>query len=35
LRKTKHTHHPVEDAIGNTEALLYMRDFMGLGIKLE
>jgi len=35
LRKTKHTHHPVDDAIGNAEALLYMRDYMGLGIKLE
>lgn len=24
LRKTKHTHHPVDDAKGNAEALLYM-----------
>lgn len=25
LRKTKHTHHPVDDAMGNAEALLAMR----------
>lgn len=31
LRKTKHTHHPVDDAMGNAEALLAMRD-MGLNI---
>lgn len=31
LRKTKHTHNPVDDAIGNAEALLAMRD-MGLRI---
>ena len=29
LRKTKHTHHPVDDARGNVEALLAMED-MGL-----
>jgi hypothetical protein len=23
-RKTKHTHHPVDDAKGNAEALLYL-----------
>lgn len=34
LRKTKHTHHPVDDAKGNAEALLHMRDKMGLKIKL-
>lgn len=34
LRKTKHSHHPVMDATGNAEALLYMKDTMGLGIKL-
>jgi hypothetical protein len=34
LRKTKHTHHPVDDAKGNAEALLYMKYKMGLGIKL-
>ena len=33
LRKTRHTHHPVDDAKGNAEALLAMRD-MGLKIKL-
>ena len=32
LRKTKHTHHPVDDAKGNVEALLQMID-MGLIIK--
>ncbi|SRR6266481_1151007 len=34
LRKTKHTHHPVDDAKGNAEALLYMKGNMGLKIKL-
>ncbi|MCW1915266.1 3'-5' exoribonuclease [Luteolibacter sp. GHJ8] len=33
LRKTKHTHHPVDDAKGNAEALLAMKE-MGLGIRL-
>jgi hypothetical protein len=33
LRRTKHTHHPVDDARGNAEALLAMKD-MGLNIKL-
>lgn len=31
LRKTKHTHHPVDDARGNAEALLHMKE-MGLKI---
>lgn len=34
LRKTRHTHNPVDDAIGNAEALLTMKDDMGLKIKL-
>ena len=34
LRKTRHTHNPVDDAKGNAEALLEMRDGMGLGIRL-
>jgi hypothetical protein len=34
LRKTRHTHHPVDDALGNAEALLYMKDTMGLKIRL-
>ncbi len=34
LRKTKHTHHPVDDAKGNAEALLHMKDSMELKIKL-
>lgn len=33
LRKTKHTHHPVDDARGNAEALLTMRNKLGLKIK--
>jgi len=34
LRKTKHTHHPVDDAKGNAEALLEMKQ-MGLKISLD
>ena len=34
LRKTKHTHHPVDDSKGNAEALLYMKNNMDLKIKL-
>lgn len=34
LRKTKHTHHPVDDAIGNAEALLEMKN-IGLKITLD
>ena len=34
LRKTRHTHHPVDDAKGNAEALLTMRETMGLKIRL-
>lgn len=34
LRKTEHTHHPVDDARGNAEALLHMKSEMGLKIKL-
>ncbi len=33
LRKTKHTHNPVDDAKGNAEALLTMKHEMGLKIK--
>lgn len=32
LRQTKHTHDPVDDAVGNAEALLAMR---GMGLKLQ
>ncbi|MEW7281205.1 exonuclease domain-containing protein [Aquimarina sp. 2201CG1-2-11] len=35
LRKTKHTHHPVDDARGNAEALLTMKNEMNLGISLK
>lgn len=34
LRKTKHTHNPVDDAKGNAEALLTMKKELGLKIKL-
>ena len=32
LRKTRHTHDPVDDARGNAEALLHMRDEMGFKV---
>ena len=32
LRRTKHTHHPVDDAKGNAEALLAMRE---AGLKIS
>lgn len=35
LRRTRHTHHPLDDARGNAEALLAMRDEMGLEIDLR
>jgi hypothetical protein len=35
LRKTKHTHHPVDDAKGNMEALLAMKNSMGLQIGMK
>lgn len=35
LRKTKHTHHPVDDAKGNAEALLAMRDTKNLKITVD
>ena len=34
LRKTKHTHHPVDDARGNAEALLAIKAENGLKIKI-
>jgi len=34
MRKTKHTHNPVDDARGNAEALLKMQE-MGLQIKFD
>jgi hypothetical protein len=34
LRRTKHTHHPVDDAKGNAEALLQMKE-MGLKINFS
>jgi hypothetical protein len=33
LRKTEHTHNPVDDALGNAEALLHMKE-AGLKIRL-
>ncbi len=35
LRKTKHTHRPVDDARGNAEALLQITEEYGLNIRLE
>ncbi len=35
LRKTKHSHHPVDDAKGNAEALLTMKKELGLKISLK
>ena len=32
LRRTKHTHHPVDDARGNAEALLQLKEQYGLKI---
>lgn len=32
LRKTKHTHNPVDDATGNAEALLRIKQEYGLKI---
>jgi hypothetical protein len=34
LRRTQHTHNPVDDAMGNAEALLAMKNKFGLKIKL-
>ena len=35
LRKTKHTHNPVDDAMGNAEALIHMKNEMGLKISFK
>lgn len=35
LRKTSHTHDPVDDALGNAEVLLLMKKEMGLKISLK
>ncbi len=35
LRKTAHTHHPVDDARGNAEALLAIKNKYGLKIRLR
>lgn len=35
LRETGHTHHPVDDAIGNAEALLKMKEEFELKIRLD
>ena len=34
-RKTRHSHLPVDDAMGNAEALIAFRDELGLKIKFE
>jgi hypothetical protein len=33
LRKTQHTHHPVDDARGNAEAMLELHEKLGLQIR--
>ena len=33
LRRTAHTHHPLDDVRGNAEALLYMKEHLGLKIR--
>ncbi len=35
LRKTTHTHNPVDDAMGNAEVLIFMKNEMGLKISLK
>ena len=35
LLRSKHTHNPLDDARGNAEAMLYMRDVLGLEIDLR
>jgi len=35
LRKTEHTHNPVDDAMGNAEVLLYLKNEMQLKIDLK
>ena len=35
LRQTRHTHHPVDDARGNAEALLHMKHSLGLKLSLD
>jgi hypothetical protein len=35
LRKTKHTHNPVDDARGNAEALLQIKEEYGLKIRFK
>ena len=35
LRKTKHTHHPVDDVRGNAEALLQIKEEYGLKISFK
>jgi hypothetical protein len=34
LRRTKHTHNPLDDVIGNAEALLHMKKELGLKVGL-
>lgn len=35
LRKTKHSHNPLDDALGNAQALLALKEKYNLKIKLE
>lgn len=32
FRKTKHSHNPLDDAMGNAEAMLHMKDNLGLKV---
>ena len=34
MRKTRHTHHPVDDVTGNAEALLHVVEALGLRLRL-
>lgn len=35
MRKTKHSHNPVDDAMGNAEALLRFKSELGLGVSFK
>lgn len=35
LRKTKHTHHPVDDAMGNAEVMVHMNQKLGFNLGLK
>ena len=35
LKKTRHTHHPVDDARGNAEAFLALKEQLGLKVSFD